>query len=457
MNKIILSIIVASIAATGIVATFWSVNAPTTPAPATPVAALPLAPERNSLLQDLLKQRWLVVFQNPYELRATGGFWGTIGSVQWDEQTQAQYWVNDVYAIDGPAVWNHITMPEPPKPIQTYIRINQWYLRDANWDPDFPTSTRRALSFYDRETNGKDQFTAVAAINPDILKDILTVTGPITVDGVTLSNTDTIETIIEAVEIRYRKKRIVPSQRKTVLYHLVQAIVNHPKRNQVLLALTSRLPHYQRIGAVQLFANDPRVQKEIEAAGWSGALKQSSDDYLMVVDSNLAALKTDAVMVRKTEYAVVRSSDYDQITATLTYINNAKKIDYRTTRYRTYTRLFAPAGAVFQRSSGTQRNDRLFDPGRHEGGVDVQTWQDKTVFGFFLSVEPGTQETVVLRYRVPRRANQDPQRYQLLVQHQAGVPQRALTVTVQSDTTPKPPVVITREGSGDEVINTTVE
>ncbi len=452
MKKIILTLIVVGGLATIGVAVLITRPSASSPKTVTPAPTLPTASQTNSLIEDIVKQRWLVFFQNPYELRATGGFWGTIGSVSWDEHKKMQYWVNDVYAIDGPADWNDISMPAPPKAIQKYIRINSWYLRDANWDPDFPTSAQRALSFYDLETQGNQQFNAVATINPDVLRDILTITGPITVDGITITSKDTLETIIDAVEISYRKKKISPSQRKTILYHLVQAIINHPKRNQIMVALSARLSDYQQRGVIQLYAQNPQVQQKIVDAGWSGQLKHSSDDYLAVIDSNLAALKTDAVVGRRTDYTAVRTPEQTTSTVTLTYRNGAKKFDYRTTRYRTYTRVLVPAGARLVSSSGTLENDRIFNPAGNPGMVDQEQYQGKTMFGFFLAVEPGTTRQVTLQYTVPRVNGNPSNEYHLLVQHQSGVPERPLTLRVQSDTTSEPPIILKREGKQDEFV-----
>ncbi len=439
---------------TGII---WYQRMPTTKI--SPTVALPTAPAIQSppvatqpLLQELLDKRWLLFFQNPYELRSTGGFWGTIGSIQSKSDGTFDYWVKDVYAIDGPAQWSKKKLSLPPEPIQRFININSWYLRDANWDADFAMSARRALEFYDLETGTTNTFDGVLAINPEILKDILSITGTITVDGVQFTKESVVETIVDAVEIDYRKKGIPQSERKAILHHLVTAIVHDTRTPTILLGLIKHLPQYQERKSIQLYARDRDVERRIVESGWSGVLKESTDDYLMIADNNYAALKTDRVMTRSTDYSVIRTPQKTNAALSLTYTNHAKVFDYRTTRYRTFTRVYVPLGAVLEKHQGVLVNDSLKEPNGREGPVTVEHIQGKTVFGFFTSVEPGQTKTVELLYSFPTPTITAIDSYTLLVQHQSGVNERPLTASIRFGTTTKP-IMVKRSGSTDELIN----
>jgi len=56
----------------------------------------------------------------------------------------------------------------PPKGIASYLNEKNWFLRDSNWDPDFPTSAVRAEWFIDKEIG--ESFDGVFAINYDPAK-----------------------------------------------------------------------------------------------------------------------------------------------------------------------------------------------------------------------------------------------------------------------------------------------
>ncbi|MDQ3018603.1 MAG: DUF4012 domain-containing protein, partial [bacterium] len=82
----------------------------------------------------------LLVFQNNNELRATGGFIGTIGKASISDGQIKALDIRSVYDFDG-------QMQEwilPPKPM--YAVNDRWYLRDANWFADFKESSERIIT-----------------------------------------------------------------------------------------------------------------------------------------------------------------------------------------------------------------------------------------------------------------------------------------------------------------------
>ena len=52
-----------------------------------------------------------------------------------------------------------------------------WTMHDANWFPNFPTSAEKVSWFY--EKTGGRTVDGVIAITPELLRDLLAITGPI--------------------------------------------------------------------------------------------------------------------------------------------------------------------------------------------------------------------------------------------------------------------------------------
>ncbi len=133
--------------------------------------------------------RYLVVLQNSDELRPGGGFIGNVGTMTLDGGDMTELAFTDVYSVDNPASFNWKEVP--PQQIADRMGVHGWYLRDANWSPDFPTSADRMLDFYTREIQvgtGKplpNPPTAVIALEPGFFKALLHITGAVTVDGKT--------------------------------------------------------------------------------------------------------------------------------------------------------------------------------------------------------------------------------------------------------------------------------
>ena len=94
------------------------------------------------------KRTYLVLLQNNNELRPTGGFIGSFAFLTFDKGKFVDFEVQDVYWADG-QLKGHV---EPPSELKKYLGEANWYLRDSNWDPDFPTSAVKAQWFLEKET-----------------------------------------------------------------------------------------------------------------------------------------------------------------------------------------------------------------------------------------------------------------------------------------------------------------
>ena len=118
--------------------------------------------------------RILVLFQNNFELRPTGGFLGSYAMVDLERGVVRNIRVQDIYAPDG-QVEGYI---EAPPPVKEYLfQSGGWKLRDANWDPNFPDSAKTIAWFF--EKGGYDSIDAVVAINFSLVQDVLRVLGPV--------------------------------------------------------------------------------------------------------------------------------------------------------------------------------------------------------------------------------------------------------------------------------------
>jgi hypothetical protein len=365
---------------------------------------------------------WIVLLQNTDEIRATGGFIGTVGTLNVDagEIDEDTFRFVDVYNIDFPAADRGWSEPAPA-PVIERMGVPGLFLRDANWSPDFPTSARKMLDFYVRETElgtgaRPPDPSGIIAVNPPLFEELLRVTGPITVsDGVediTFEADSFFDTLEYEVEVNFLKKGIPRSDRKQLVQRigseLLTRLMSMPvsKWPDLLDVLTERLRRKQ----IQMYAADPALMARLDSFGWTGRTLPAQGDYLMIVDSNLAALKTDAVVDKRVRYEVdARDPSNVTATVTLTYRNNAPglsdpndPLNYKYTRYRSYTRVYAPEGAELISSSGAMADDRYRTGGAFRSGrVDAFKDLGKTVFGAFWSIEPGTEQTLSFTYHLP--------------------------------------------------------
>lgn len=382
--------------------------------------------------------RYLVVLQNSGELRPAGGFIGTVGTMMLDAGDLVEFSFNDIYHIDGPveATWKEV----PPVPIAERLGVRAWYLRDANWSPDFPTSADRMLDFYAREIaqgTGKplpNPPNTVLALEPGLFTSLLRLTGPITVAGQTYTADTFFDTLEYQVELGFLKQGIPVAQRKALIQQIGTQIVDKVKAlpssrwPEIVNLLTTALQRKQ----IMLYSRDVSLLGLLDAHGWTARTKPTVDDYVQIVDANLAALKTDSVMDRKIAYNLdARDPSNLTATVTLTYKNTNPAPTWRYTRYRSYTRVYVPEGSQLISSTGAMKDDLnktrgVFIPGT----VDVTKELGKTVFGTFWAIEPGKTGTLSFTYKLPPSvaANMSDGTYRLDWPKQAGSDSTQLTL-----------------------------
>lgn len=360
----------------------------------------------------------VILLENPHELRPTGGFLGTYGRITFDKGQITNFFTDDIYNVDVKAL-GHETLIAP-EPLQRYVGVKYWYLRDANWSPDFPTSAKNMLSLYEFES-GEQGIDTLVAMTPRLVEEFLRLTGPVEVDGLTFTSENLIDTLQNRVEQEFWRIGLKDEERKKVINDLAQVLrdrffsLNADQAKAFAEVFRKTLDQSE----ILVYTNIIDVEKELVNAGWAGEIQQPVSDYLFVVDANLGALKTDRLMDKSVDYSVAQQSDGSwKATLKLTYKNNGF-FDYRTTRYRSYTRVYIPLGSDLVSVDGLMSGDKSAANAK----PDVYTEFHKMVVAGFISVEPGQQRSVTYTYTLPStlaKHFEDQQRYELFVQKQAG-------------------------------------
>jgi len=138
-----------------------------------------------------------------------------------------------------------------------------------------------------------------------------------------------------------------------------------------------------------LYSTDEVIQDVLQEVGWAGSIDFASVDALMVVDANLASLKSDPAVKRHVTYEVYQNTSNQWVGRVAIAYAHEGMFDWKTTRYRTYTRVYLPQGTQLLGVEGSWFNDITQNPGRAKGSVDVVEESGFISFGAFTSVEPG--------------------------------------------------------------------
>ncbi|PKM91398.1 hypothetical protein CVU82_02260 [Candidatus Falkowbacteria bacterium HGW-Falkowbacteria-1] len=366
---------------------------------------------------------YLIILQNNNELRPTGGFIGSYGIMEIKLGDIVRLETNDVYHLDMPASLNKSFSVAPPEPIKKYLGVDRWFLRDSNWSPDFPSSAKNIKWFYEQEmlAAGRSEelvdLSGVMAIIPRLITDLLYITGPIEVEGKQYDKDNFIEALQYEVEMAFREEGESEWNRKNIIGDIVKEIkvklFNMPSdRWQELLGLFEQNIERKDF-LVYLF--DDYKRGVSSGFNWSGEIKDSDSDFLMVVDANLAAFKTDRVMEKKISYYLEEKGQVLNAKVSINYKNNGW-FDWQTTRYRTYTRVYAPLSSKLLKSSGMSSDNSFV---LTEDNIS----NPKTSFAGFVSIEPGQERVLSFEYELPKNVVQllkDEKYYLLRLQKQPG-------------------------------------
>lgn len=396
--------------------------------------AIPAVQTLPVILGYPTQKNYLFLLENNGELRPSGGFIGTYGILSLDAGEISDFTTHDIYSIDVPSE-GVVTEPSPG-PISAQTSTQHWYLRDIGWFPDFPTTARKALSKY-AEEGGTETFDGVIAMTPTVIEALLKITGPITVSGQTFSNENFIDILQYEVEFGYAKDGISNSDRKNVIGDLSQELMKKlfalPKNRFSELWITAE----KELGSkqIQLFVTDPSIEEMVIAQGWGGEMKSTDGDYVMVVDANLAALKTDRKMEREISYRVSEENGDAVGTLDVRYRNTAESITQFLTRYRTFTRVYLPQGSQLLEDSGFLTADKIHNGQPANASISEESFVQTdgstitfTVISGYIFIEPRDEGVIHVKYRLPEKIQQDVDtgRYSLFVQKQGGTPAHQL-------------------------------
>lgn len=410
--------------------------------------ALSAFQEREKIFAELLggngPRKYLFLFQNNHELRATGGFIGSYALLNLHDGIIEQFFVDGIFNPDGQLKENIV----PPKPIQ---KISAgWSLHDSNWYPDFPTSAEKAIFFY--EKTGGPTVDGVVTVTPTVMQRLLDVLGPIDLPqyGVTIDASNFIPIVQEQVEEKYDKEENNPKKILSDLTVEIFARISGLKDTETLSRVAEALVRGLNEKQILLYARHQETEFLIEQAGWSGKLLSADKDFLSVVHSNINGYKTDGVIDEKINHRAQIAADGSIVdTLSITRKHNGGNTPYAWLNKvnADYLRVYVPKGSELISVKGTTwefpeapldydalgfRRDKQVEEEESsshifEGsGTRVSQENDKTVFGSWVYVSPGESVTVELSYRLPFRIDMDRLRsgqadnFSILYQKQSG-------------------------------------
>ncbi|MEA3398533.1 MAG: DUF4012 domain-containing protein [Patescibacteria group bacterium] len=383
--------------------------------------------------------RYLFVFQNNYELRASGGFIGSYALLDFHDGKIKKMEVpgGGSYDTEG-GLSERIIAPEP-----LHLVNPLWHFWDANWWPDWPTSAEKLMWFY--EKSGGSTVDGVISLTPTIIERALFVLGSIDMrekygEIITADNfweitqkfaeekpeICTEEQVLGGVAGCISTSSAMKHEPKKIIGDLIDKMLEEfPKRinKDNLTALFSLFENGLKEKHILFYFNDEELDGKSDAFGWSGKIKQTAWDYVMVVNTNIAGEKTDRVVKEEIDHEAEILSDGSIInTLKITRKHQGVRGELFTgVRNVDWLRIYVPLGSELIEASGFSSPDnKLFEPPDDnwqkdpdllksennkaidfKSGTEIYDEFNKTVFANWAMVDPGESIILSLKYKLP--------------------------------------------------------
>lgn len=382
------------------------------------------------------KQRLVVLFQNPSEIRPSGGFIGSYAIATLFQGNLLELETRDIYDPDGQLDLKII----PPKPLQGVT--DKWGARDSNWFFDFPMSARKVLEFLEASKIYSEQgirFSGAVAVNVDVIQDLIAVTGPFDLPeyNLTIDSDNFLKEVQREVEAGKDKEKGEPKKIIKTLAPLIFAEIaklSEFQKEDLLKKMASRLKNKD----LMVYFKDPAIQPYVKELGVGGEIMSLSEgfvgEYLAVVNANVAGGKSDALIEQSIRFSSVIGGDggaKNNLSITRKH-NGANEKDwwYKATN-KDYLQAYVTPGSALKKVSGA--TPRVITPAvdyvkqGYAKDQDLVALESGDLFGkevlsSWLNVKAGEAGTLSFDYYRPSAVNlSGPAPYRFIFEKQSGV------------------------------------
>lgn len=365
-------------------------------------------------------RKYLLVFQNSGELRATGGFMGSFALLEFSQGELENIEVPQGGSYDVDGSLNRLIAA--PKPLQ--LVSNRWYFRDSNWWPDWSTSAQKIRWFY--ENSGGPTVDGVISFTPEVLGSILEITGPLDLRedyGIIITKDNFWDGIRKAIEEEkkegdHKPKKIISS----IFQRLIEKIPENLNRENLVNFLDESRGHLEAKNILFYF-DIPELQKEVEKRSWAGRIKETGKDYLAVINTNIAGGKSD----RQISQVIDHQAEIQEDGTVIDTLRIEKKHLGATSQYYygnrnvNWLRVYVPEGSKLLEARGFEKPNEIYfeepddswekDPlikkeeefSRKDPSSNTLIYpeQGKTVFANWTMLDPGESQVIYFKYELP--------------------------------------------------------
>ncbi len=362
------------------------------------------------------EKRYMIIMQNDAEIRATGGFWTNFATFKIrNALLTSDFSSKDMYSIDITldAIDKFYTFPTAPEAYKRFLKVERLYARDANISPDFPTAIDKFNLYYNLasrvDANEYKSIDGYIAINTEVVKELMEITGPVNVNGVTFSKDNVVLELEKIASLNLAQQ----VGRKKVLGDLMESMLKNVFESESFLwsQLIEKGIDLMNRKQILVFLNDKNAQRLVEKYGYAGRIVDPvPGDYSYVVSTNLGGDKTNLFVNRDISHSLTKENNRWVRTTKVRYTYPRPTAEFNdfVKRYQDWFRFYVPEGSELISLTGNE--------------VEV-VYQDKErgkqYFGGFMTLAPEETKEIVIKYYIPDSLIKNGE-YSLYIQKQSG-------------------------------------
>ncbi len=402
------------------------------------------------LLGNQKTMRHLVIFQNPYNLSATGGEWVLYGILNC-KNSLCQFDKIDFISNLNIAMLDKLVPPDELK-----YSNSVWVFQYFNWFFNFKTSAQTALKYYPQQ----EKFDGLISVNISLIEKLLENINPIkfNIDKEDISVTSrNVNEFLSTLDNDFKSNKQNQSQQKLDLFfqQLFINIGNTLDIKRFTTLFTNLIFQSLDNKDIQIYSTNSSVEHYLSQCSWAGSFPDSIDkntDYIGIARANTTDTDIDQ-NIKEDIKIKITINEKGEITNDVKLIlqnNNPKTV--RTKSY-SYLRVYIPPNSeIVNLVSASQRGPISRSAINYEKqgfkidnvleSINIKTVyiedQDAKTFleenfvgiGSWIITSSQTQKTFSLNYKPNIHIDlQNNPHYNLFLQKQSGI-NRSYTIEV---------------------------
>ncbi|GEM_PF-2807932 len=339
-------------------------------------------------------KKYLILFLNNAELRPGGGFIGSYGLVTFEKGRLVDTIVEDVYTADGQLK----TKLSPPAPLKEQLKVDNFYLRDSNFSPNYPDNAKLASDLILNSIGAKVD--GVMAMDLTFVEGLLQIAGPVKLTGFdnSVSGADLFEKGTKYSELNFFPGS---TQKKDFLSGVGDQLIDKifSKENKSWPQTITLVSDSLKKRHIQIYFKDESLASLARFNNWDGVAPLSdlvkSDNYLMISEANLGINKVNRFIKRSIDLASVIDRDgfvLNRLVITLENQNTSSS--WPAGSYIAYLRVFVPPKSTLAKVDMAGETDLK--------SVGLDGFKNTLVFFKTIEIPPGQKKTYSFEYRLDK-------------------------------------------------------